>query len=194
MKLKIPIGYKFILGFIAVVAVAAFVPGFVEKLGVVEWLQQPLSLLTAIVIGLLLGSFFTKSFTRRFNILTNAAFKMSRGDLTRDEDIDKSASTFADETSDLAEAIELMRNNLRGLVEHINETVANLGEAQEMFSSVVRQGARDVKGRYSRHLLYLRRRAQAGEPHRRRHLDGKVDGGISRRGSHKGDRERECLS
>ncbi len=140
MNLRIPIGYKFILGFIAVVAVAAFVPGFVEKLGVVEWLQQPLSLLTAIVIGLILGSFFTKSFTRRFNLLTNAAFKMSKGDLTRNEDIEKSASAFTDETSDLAEAVELMRNNLRDLVEHINETVTNLAEAQEMFSAVVGKG------------------------------------------------------
>jgi methyl-accepting chemotaxis protein len=140
MNIKVPIGYKFILGFIAVVAVAAFVPGFVEKIGVVEWMHQPVSLLTAIVIGLILGSFFTKSFTRRFNILTNAAFKMSRGDLTRNVEIGSASSVFVDETNDLAEAIELMRNNLRELVEHINDTVANLAEAQEMFSAVVSKG------------------------------------------------------
>ncbi len=61
--MRMPIGYKFILGFIAVVAAAAFAPGIVEKFDMPEWLREPLSFLTAIVIGLLIGSFFTKSFT-----------------------------------------------------------------------------------------------------------------------------------
>lgn len=81
-NMRVPIGYKFILGFIAVVAAAAFVPGIVDKFDLPEWLREPVSFLTAIVIGLLIGSFFTKSFTRRLNTLTEAARRISQGDLT----------------------------------------------------------------------------------------------------------------
>ena len=60
LKTRVPIGYKFILGFIAVVAAVAFVPDIIDGTGVVEWLRQPLSFLTAIVIGLVLGSEFVR--------------------------------------------------------------------------------------------------------------------------------------
>ena len=82
MNIKVPIGYKFILGFIAVVASAAFVPDLVDKTDVAEWLKEPLSFLTAIVVGLILGSIFTSNFTRNFNNLTTTAKKISIGDLT----------------------------------------------------------------------------------------------------------------
>ena len=66
--MRTPIGYKFILGFIVVVAVAAFVPNFVERADVAEWLRQPLSFLIAILIGLILGSILTRGLTKRFNL------------------------------------------------------------------------------------------------------------------------------
>ncbi len=140
MNVKIPIGYKFILGFIAVVAAAAFIPGIIDKFDVVEWLRQPLSFLAAIVIGLVLGSFFTKSFTRQFSLLTGIAQKISKGDLTNADELHRDASLFKDEMADLEEALSLMAINLKGLVERISETVANLAEAQSMFSSVVTKG------------------------------------------------------
>lgn len=140
MDMKTPIGYKFILGFIAVVAVAAFVPGFIEKTGVTEWLKQPLSFLTAILIGLILGSVFTKGFTRQFNLLTEAARRISVGDLSDSGGLADNTSFFRDETVDLAEAIELMSKNLRGLVEHIKETAENLNGAQEMFNAITAKG------------------------------------------------------
>ncbi|HXI10423.1 MAG TPA: methyl-accepting chemotaxis protein [Thermodesulfobacteriota bacterium] len=138
MNTKIPIGYKFILGFIVVVAAAAFVPYVIDLFDVVEWLKQPLSFLTAIVIGLILGSVFTRTFTRNFEMLTNMAQRISKGDLAVVNGL--KPRLFKDETSDLEEAIILMSRNLRVLVEHIKETVANLGEAQEMFSAVVTKG------------------------------------------------------
>ncbi|MFQ5736704.1 MAG: methyl-accepting chemotaxis protein [Thermodesulfobacteriota bacterium] len=138
MNIKVPIGYKFILGFIAVVAAAAFVPGLVEKTDVAEWLKEPLSFLTAIVVGLIIGSIFTRSVTKNFNHLTNTAKKISRGDLTGSPGLER--STFQDETSELEDAITAMSENLRGLVEHIKETGSNLAEAQEMFSTVVARG------------------------------------------------------
>ncbi len=140
MNIKVPIGYKFILGFIVVVAVAAFIPDLIEKTGVVEWMKQPLSFLSAIVIGLILGSFFTRSFTRRFNLLTDTAFRISHGDLTHVEGFNRDSNLFTDETSDLQEAIDLMCDSLSGLVDHINETVTGLDEAQKAFSTVVARG------------------------------------------------------
>lgn len=138
MNTKIPIGYKFILGFIAVVAAAAFVPYVIDMFDVVEWLKQPLSFLTAIVIGLILGSVFTRNFTLNFEMLTNMAQRISKGDLTIAHGL--KPRLFRDETSDLEDAITLMSKNLRILVDHIKETVSNLAEAQEMFSAVVTKG------------------------------------------------------
>ncbi|MBI1912697.1 MAG: methyl-accepting chemotaxis protein [Deltaproteobacteria bacterium] len=140
MNIKIPIGYKFILGFIAVVAAAAFVPGLIEQTDVVEWLKEPLSFLTAIVIGLILGSIFTKNFTRNFNRLTNTAQKISKGDLTKSTETNHVSNLFKDETSDLEEAIALMSENLRSLVIQMSSTVANLAEAQDTFNAVIAKG------------------------------------------------------
>jgi len=138
--MRTPIGYKFILGFIAVVAVAAFVPYFVEMADVAEWLRQPLSFLCAILIGLILGSILTRGLTRRFNLISDEARRISRGDLSKSRDFGDGQRFFEDETTDLEEAIKLMSTNLRGLVEHITDTVTNLSEAQSVFSDVVTRG------------------------------------------------------
>jgi methyl-accepting chemotaxis protein len=138
--LRVPIGYKFILGFIAVVAVAAFVPGLIEWIGVTEWLRLPMSFLTAMVIGLILGSIFTRSITHRFGVLTEAAQRISRGDLTDGGGLEGGPKLLRDETDDLDEAIRLMSGSLAGLVERIREAVARLAAAEEAFSSVVTRG------------------------------------------------------
>ena len=145
MNLKIPIGYKFILGFIGIVAVAAFVPGIIQRFGVTEWMEQPLSFLTAIVIGLILGSIFTKSFTKHFSFLTATAQRISKGDLSRIDGLNHLPTLFQDETADLEEAIIAMHKNLRGLVEQINDTVTNLAKAQETFSAIVAKGQETSK-------------------------------------------------
>jgi methyl-accepting chemotaxis protein len=140
MQIKVSIGNKFILGFIAVVAVAAFIPGLIEKSGVVVWVRQPLSFLSAIVIGLILGALFTRSFTRHFNHIIDTARRISIGDLTRCASAREKPPLFADETVDLELAVVSMNESLRSLVEQINKTVDNLGEAQQSISTVVAKG------------------------------------------------------
>lgn len=140
MNIKIPIGYKFIIGFIIVVAAAAFVPNAVEKTNVPEWLKQPVSMLVAMVIGLILGTLFTKKFTKRFSLLTDVAQKISLGDLRQNPGINSAGGLFTDETSDLEESIILMQKNLRALVEHMKDVVTNLSETQEAFSAIVARG------------------------------------------------------
>lgn len=136
---NVPIGYKFIFGFIAVVAAAAFVPSVIDKTEVAEWLKQPLGFLTAIVIGLILGTTFTRSLTKHFGFLSVMAQRISSGDL-RETERPPSKRFFDDETTDLEESVKVMRSNLRGLVEHLRSTVDNLAHAQEAFSSIVNKG------------------------------------------------------
>lgn len=138
--MRTPIGYKFILGFIVVVAVAAFVPHFVDKADVAQWLREPLSFLIAILIGLILGSILTRGITKRFNVLTDEARRISNGDLSHSRDFGGEKRFFEDETTDLEEAIKLMSTNLKGLVEHITDTVTNLSDAQGVLSDVVERG------------------------------------------------------
>lgn len=137
-SVRVPIGYKFIIGFIIVVAAAAFVPDIIEKTGVAEWMMQPLSFLTAMIIGLILGSIFTRNFTRNFSLLTSAAQRISQGDLREAEGLGD--MVFRDETSDLEESLSLMSRSLKTLVGHIRDTCNNLTEAQETLSAVVSKG------------------------------------------------------
>ena len=140
MEAKVPVGYKFIFGFIAVVAAVAFVPDLVDMTGVVEWMRQPLSFLTAILIGLVLGTVFTRGFTRQFNLLKDTAIRISRGELSNSNTLKRGKKLFRDETTELEEAIDLMSGSLRGLVEHIREAVTNLTESQAVFNAVVKRG------------------------------------------------------
>ena len=141
VNIKVPVGYKFILGFIAVVAAAAFVPSLVEMLDVAEWMKQPLSFLVAILIGLILGSVFTRSFSRHINRLTSMAQRISKGDLAVASNLASTDTGFIrDEVADLEEAVSMMAVSLRALVEQLKSTVTNLAEAQESFSSVVSRG------------------------------------------------------
>ena len=61
--MRIPIGYKFIIGFVVVVAVVAFSPKVVETLGYSAEMSGLLAYAVALTCGLILGWLFSKSFT-----------------------------------------------------------------------------------------------------------------------------------
>lgn len=148
MNIRVPIGYKFIFGFIAVVAAAAFIPDIIDKVAMPDWLRKPISMLAAMVVGLFLGSFFTKSFTKHFRYITDLAQGISHGNLSRNSHgIRPRTTLFSDETEELEESIVAMSENLRSLVENLKETVENISAAQETFASVITKGqdtSRDV--------------------------------------------------
>lgn len=146
MALRVPIGYKFILGFITVVASAAFVPRLVARLDIIEWLKEPLSVLTAILIGLILGSVFTRSFTKHFSLLTGIAQKISRGEVTLTGRTGASSRLIRDEATDLEEALVLMVTNLKGLVGHIKDAATNLAGAQETLNTLISKGHETSRG------------------------------------------------
>jgi methyl-accepting chemotaxis protein len=116
-SVRIQIGYKFILGFVLVVAVVAFSPEAVRLLGYSEEITKLLTYVVALTIGLILGWFFSRTFTKNISLLTESAEFISRGDLTRNAEVN--ASRFPDETYDIGCSINRMVENLRELVRNI---------------------------------------------------------------------------
>jgi methyl-accepting chemotaxis protein len=125
--MHIPIGHKFIIGFIVVVAVVAFCPSLVALLGYSSEISNLLGYAVALTVGLILGWAFSKSFTSNIGRLTEAAEAISCGDLTTDVEI--APSRIPDETHQLAELLNQMLQNLRDLVGHIKKTSAQLSDS-----------------------------------------------------------------
>jgi methyl-accepting chemotaxis protein len=131
--MRIPIGYKFILGFVVVVAAVAFSPKLVGLLGYSAEMSSILGYLVAITIGLILGWLFSKGFTANIAKLTDSAESISRGDLTRD--IMLRPSRIPDESNELADLINLMQQNLRDLVRRIKQTSTKLSDSTRELNS-----------------------------------------------------------
>ncbi|HIJ94949.1 MAG TPA: methyl-accepting chemotaxis protein [Desulfuromonadales bacterium] len=131
--MRIPVGYKFIIGFIVVVAAVAFSPHLVAQLGYSAEVSDFLGYAVALTIGLILGWFFSKGFTANFSILTDSAESIGRGDLTRD--VVLRPSRVPDESHELAGLINLMLQNLRELVRHIKKSSAQLSESTREINS-----------------------------------------------------------
>ena len=131
--MRIPIGYKFIIGFIVVVAAVAFCPQLVALLGYSAEISRVLGFVVAMTIGLILGWLFSKRFTANIRILTNSAESISRGDLTRD--VTLHPSRIPDESHELAGLINLMLQSLRDLVCHIKNTSGRLTKSAHEINS-----------------------------------------------------------
>lgn len=131
--MRIPIGYKFIIGFVIVVAAVAFSPELVGLLGYSAEISAVLGYVVALTTGLILGWLFSKGFTANIGILTDSAESISRGDLTREVAI--RPSRIPDESHELASLINLMLRNLRELVRHIKKTSGQLTESAREINS-----------------------------------------------------------
>jgi methyl-accepting chemotaxis protein len=131
--MRIPIGYKFIIGFVVVVAAVAFSPKLVSLLGYSAEISTLLGYVVALTIGLILGWLFSKGFTANIGRLTESAESISRGDLTRD--VILKPSSMPDETHELAGLINVMVQNLRDLVRHIKKTSGLLSESAREINS-----------------------------------------------------------
>lgn len=129
----IQIGYKFILGFLAVVASVAFVPAWMKHLDYSPEITQLLSYVVALTIGLILGSFFSKSFTKNISRLRGATEAISQGDLSFDLEVPP--TRFPDETDDMALSLNTMLESLRTLVRQIRGTSERVSESSRTLSS-----------------------------------------------------------
>ena len=129
----VPIGYKFILGFVIVVAVVAFLPDVVARFHFAPEMTTILSYTVAMTVGMILGWLFSRSFTRNISLLTESAEAISAGDLTREASVGE--SRFPDEIDTIAEAINRMGENLRELVRHIRNTSERVSASAATLSS-----------------------------------------------------------
>ena len=95
--MRVELGYKFIFGFIVVVAAVAFTPVAINRIISDEWLWEPISFLIAITIGLILATIVSRGLTKRFRQLSDLVNSIGLGDLTGAIDLSK-GKVFFDET------------------------------------------------------------------------------------------------
>jgi methyl-accepting chemotaxis protein len=134
--MRVEISYKFVMGFIIVVAAVVVLNRLVPLFPFTEetlWLQQPVAILGALVVGLVLGAIFSKTFTVNIRHLREAAERLSSGDLSRYARLRQ--TMFHDETTDLANSLNTVVDSLRELVGYIRATSVKTAESAQSLSA-----------------------------------------------------------
>ncbi|ABA87292.1 methyl-accepting chemotaxis sensory transducer, class 44H [Syntrophotalea carbinolica DSM 2380] len=146
--MRVEITYKFVMGFIIVVASIVALNYLVPATGLVpDYLEQTLSTTCALLVGLLLGWFFSKAFTANILVLKNAAERISDGDLS--ETIYLPNNLFPDETAELADSLNQVTTSLRELVGYIRTSSSKVAEESQGLSTMsqeVTASAHEVTG------------------------------------------------
>ncbi len=135
--MRIEIGYKFIIGFIVVVAAVVAVPYAVSLLDLPEWARGLIPPLAAIAVGLTIGSVFSRGLTRQVGVLQKATRQIAEGDLR--QGVDLGSRLFPDELDDLAESINAMLTNLRQVVAQILRTATEVATSAQNLSATSEQ-------------------------------------------------------
>jgi methyl-accepting chemotaxis protein len=125
--MRVEISYKFVVGFIIVVASVVLLNLLVPQMQIPEWTHQWITIIGALLVGLIFGWIFSKAFTANFGILTEGAERLSDGDLSRKVRLRK--GLFSDETEDLANSLNLVVDSLRNLVGQIRNSSVNVNES-----------------------------------------------------------------
>ncbi len=131
--MRVPIAYKFIAGFVMVIISVVAVPHAFATLDITGALGEFGSVATAILVGLVIGSFFSRGITRQFRHIREATEQISSGDLTRPVTLVRQA--FVDETADITEAINTMLKSLQELAGHLTGTVVEVSTMAQSLSS-----------------------------------------------------------
>lgn len=125
--MRVEISYKFVIGFIVVVASVVLLNLLVPQMQIPEWTHQWITIVGALLVGLVFGWLFSKAFTANISILTEGAERMSDGDLSRKVRLRK--GLFSDETEDLSNSLNLVVDSLRNLVGQIRSSSVNVNES-----------------------------------------------------------------
>lgn len=135
--MRIEIAYKFILGFIVVVALVVVVPYGVSYLALPDWAQGIIPPLAAIAVGLTIGSLFSRRLSRSAGILLGATRAIADGDLR--EAVDLGSRPMPDEFDDLAASVNGMLTNLRQMVAHILRTSSDVAASAQNLSATAEE-------------------------------------------------------
>ncbi len=115
--MRVEISYKFVIGVIIVVGSVVLLNLLVPRMEIPVWTHQWITIVGALLVGLVFGWLFSKAFTANISILTTAAERLSDGDLSRKVRLRK--GMFTDETEDLANSLSRVVDSLRNLVGQI---------------------------------------------------------------------------
>ncbi|MBD1399897.1 methyl-accepting chemotaxis protein [Pelovirga terrestris] len=125
--MRVEISYKFVIGFIFVVASVVLLNLLVPRLDAPEWTHQFITVIGALLVGLIFGWLFSRAFTANIKILTDGADRLSHGDLSRKVRLHK--GLFSDETEDLSNSLNLVVDSLRNLVGQMRGSALNVNES-----------------------------------------------------------------
>lgn len=131
--MRVGISHKFIMGFIIVIASIVLVNLVVPFLGIAAEWRQLFTVACAILVGLLQGWVFSKAFTGNIRVLTDAAERLRRGDLSRD--VRLKVGLLPDETAELADSLNQVVGSLRELVGTIRVSSMQVAEAAQGLSA-----------------------------------------------------------
>lgn len=134
VRIRIELGYKFILSFLVVIAGVIVVTRIIQGIDIPRAWEETVTVLTAIAMGLAIGRTFTRTLSRDFRRISHAAEEVADGDLGHPLSLED--RMFPDETADLSESVNKMRHSLRVLVSRIKETSSQVLESSRgLFSS-----------------------------------------------------------
>jgi methyl-accepting chemotaxis protein len=136
--MRVEISYKFTMGFILVVASVVGFNLLVPLLGLeAYWWHQVFSVGSALLVGLILGSLFSRVFTNNIRVLREAAERISSGDLSRS--VRLRDTVFPDETYDLALSLNKVNNNLRELVGAVRVSSGQVADSAQGLSATAQE-------------------------------------------------------
>lgn len=125
--MRVEISYKFIIGFFIVVGSVVLLNLIVPLFGLTAVSQQAVTIIGALLVGLIFGWLFSKAFTANIGILKESAERLSDGDLSRKVRLRK--GMFSDETEDLSTSLNLVVDSLRNLVGQIRGSSVNVNDS-----------------------------------------------------------------
>lgn len=131
--MRVEISYKFIMGFLIVVATIVLLEQMVPLLPVPVLYQRLISGMGAITVGLVLGWIFSKAFTGNIRAINGVAEQLSNGDLTRYARLSK--PLFPDETQELGNSLNKVVDNLRSLVGQIRGSSIRVSDSAQGLSA-----------------------------------------------------------
>ena len=130
--MRIEISYKFIIGFIVVVVSGILVNLVVPYIkGIEPEFRQVFAIFCSLVVGLIIGSVFSRAFSDKIRRLTSAGDRIRQGDLSEDVVV---VSSFPDETNDLAKAMNQFQASLRILVGDIRNIAFRVASSSQNLS------------------------------------------------------------
>lgn len=135
--MKSMIAYKFILGFIGVLLIAVISPYFVKAFKMSELWSSILSIGIAIVSGLIIGYFYSKTFSVDVKGISEAVERISQGELNFN--IEERDKIFEDEFNEITKFLIKMKEDLSKLIRGIREGSVSAKDRIKELKEVIRE-------------------------------------------------------